>query len=564
MTTIFLNQFLKYVTIFSLFFVLFQPHLNAQIDSNKKAKIDALFTKWEGKENPGCALGVYQNGKLIHTKAVGVADIESKTPISATTIFRIASNSKQFTAASILLLAEQGKLKLTDNLRQFFPAFPAYADKISIQNLLNHTSGVRDYLQIAYLAGYDPEVVDDEIIRKWLVNQQNLSFETGQYMSYSNSGYWLLSEIVEKVSGMPLENYANKYIFEPLEMNNTQFLKKPAACKQFRATGYEETTHGLEKSSINVEVIGDGGIITNLQDWAKWESEFANPKVFSKKMLKKMVTPKKLNSGHKLPYANGLFVDEYEKRKTVEHSGNFAGFLSQMLRFPKEDLSIVIFSNRTDLDVIDLSYKVANILFNIPQSAKTEEETDYYEDIKAISVAESHKQFCGNYETSTGELRMISFEDGLYQLEKPGDYPSIIIPDGENEFYLLNYGKSVRIQFQKYNDGFTYELVNQGKSLGKVFPKNKESKPNQIIGLFTSQELQTNYAITSTNNQLKIKANNRDFLTLEYLGNDIWVDRANCVALKVLKNDKQENEQFELSMGNSFQQILFEKMETKG
>ena len=173
--------------------------------------IDKIFTEWDKEGIPGCALGIMKDGQLIYTKGYGLANLEYTIHNSANSVFRIASTSKQFTAACIVLLAEKGKLSLDNNLNQFFPEFPDYAKKIKIRHLLNHTSGIRDYLTISALKNLDEnDYYKDKDVMKWLINQRELNFNPGDEFLYSNSGYWLLGQIVNKVAGMNMADFAKK------------------------------------------------------------------------------------------------------------------------------------------------------------------------------------------------------------------------------------------------------------------------------------------------------------------------------------------------------------------
>ena len=200
--------------------------MNAQEAIPQQTNIDNIFSRWDTKDAPGGTVGIIKDGELIFTKGYGMANLDYNIPNESKTVFKIASTSKQFTAASIILLSEQGKLSLEDTLMNFFPNFPAYANEVTVQHLLNHTSGVRDYLILARLSGLTVEdYYTDQIVEKILTNQQELNFTPGDEYLYSNSGYWLLGQIVKKVSGFTLAEYAEKNIFHPLEMNDTHFHK---------------------------------------------------------------------------------------------------------------------------------------------------------------------------------------------------------------------------------------------------------------------------------------------------------------------------------------------------
>ena len=240
--------------------------------------------EWNKTDVPGCALGIIKEGNLIYAKGYGMANMEYDIPNSANSVFRIGSTSKQFTAASIVLLAEKDKLSLDDNLKSLYPNFPDYAQKITIRHLLNHTSGIRDYLQISYLKGLrDDDYYKDDNVMKWLINQTDLNFVPGEEYLYSNSGYWLLGQIVKKVAGMNMAEFALKEIFEPLKMNNTHFHNNQTQIVKNRASGYvPDNNENFKISMTTLDMIGDGGIFTTINDIKKWDDAYYGTAVLSR------------------------------------------------------------------------------------------------------------------------------------------------------------------------------------------------------------------------------------------------------------------------------------------
>jgi len=202
-------------------------------------KVDELFTVWDTPDSPGCALGIIKDGKLIYKRGYGMANLEHNIPISATTVLRIGSTSKQFTAMSIALLAEQGKISLDDDIRKCLSEMPEYESPITIRHLIHHTSGIRDYLELMELAGRrdDDYYTDDEAI-DMLARQKELNFKPGDEFLYSNSGYFLLSAIAKRASGKSLREFAQENIFKPLSMNNTHFHDDHTMIVKNRAAGY--------------------------------------------------------------------------------------------------------------------------------------------------------------------------------------------------------------------------------------------------------------------------------------------------------------------------------------
>ncbi|MGI9533064.1 serine hydrolase domain-containing protein, partial [Lutimonas sp.] len=276
--------------ILSLIFAISIFAANAQMSIPQQTNIDKIFSRWDAKDAPGGTVGIIKDGELIFTKGYGMANLDYNIPNEPKTVFTIASTSKQFTAASIILLSEQGKLSLEDTLMKFFPKFPAYANEITIQHLLNHTSGIRDYIILARLSGL---TVDDyytnEIVEKLLTNQQELNFTPGDEYLYSNSGYWLLGQIVEKVSGSTLAEFAKKNIFDPLEMHDTHFHDNQNQIVKNRATGYRPDRKGgyyIYNTTLNM--IGSGGLKTNVTDLVKWDATFYNSNLFTPGFWDKM------------------------------------------------------------------------------------------------------------------------------------------------------------------------------------------------------------------------------------------------------------------------------------
>jgi len=293
-------------------------------DEKSAAAVDEVFSDLTRPGSPGCALSVYRDGKIVYAKGYGLANIEENVPITPQSVFDIGSTSKQFSAASILLLEKQGKLSINDDVRKYVPELPAYGQKITILNLLNHTSGLRDYLTLMELAGINVDSVTTDADALALINRQKaLNFAPGSEWLYSNTGFFLLSTIVQRVSGKTLREFAGENIFAPLEMTHTQYRDNHAALIANRALAYAErddkTGYILDVSYF--EQTGDGAVHTSVEDLLKWDENFYSPRVGGKEFLGEIQERGKLNDGKILDYAKGLFLADYRGLQTVSHGG---------------------------------------------------------------------------------------------------------------------------------------------------------------------------------------------------------------------------------------------------
>lgn len=493
---------------FLLFLLCFIPLLSfGQIKESQS--IDSIFTEWNKPDVPGCALGIIKEGQLIYSKGYGMANMEYNIPNSDSSVFRIGSTSKQFTAACIALLAEKDKLNLDDNLKSLFPGFPKYAEKITIRNLLNHTSGIRDYLQISYLKGLgDDDYYTDDDIMKWLINQTDLNFTPGEEYLYSNSGYWLLGQIVNKVSGINMADFAEKEIFEPLGMDNTHFHNDHTQIVKNRASGYVPDNKGTYKISMTtLDMIGDGGIFTTINDIKKWDDAYYESNVLSKEFWSVMTKQGILNNGEVIDYASGLMISQYRGLKTVRHGGAFVGFRAELLRFPEQKLSIAIFANRGDANPSRMANQVADILLKdkLDEVAVTKNkkvEVDVPEEEYEL------KQIVGDYEIQPGAVARLSVKnDSLNVLQTWNESTYNVVKISGNTFQIPG-NETINFSFSNLRDGFTQTLtVLQNGSETKAKRKKEVDLSsinlNDYVGSYYSKELDVTYDFVLENGVLK-------------------------------------------------------------
>lgn len=480
-----------------------------------KAAIDKIFSEWDTPTSPGCALGVFMDGKLAYGKGYGQANLEYDIPNDANSVFRIGSTSKQFTAACIVLLAERGELSLDNTLDQYFPDFPTYAKRITVRHLLNHTSGIRDYLMLAYLKGLrDDDYYEDADLMRWLVNQEDLNFEPGAEFLYSNSGYWLLGQIVKEVAGMNMAEYAEKEIFQPLGMSNTHFHNDHGRIVPNRASGYRpagEDSYAISMTTLNM--IGDGGIFTSINDIKKWDDAYYDRSVLSDTFWSMMTEQGVLNDGEKIAYAAGLFIDEYNDLPTISHGGAFVGFRAELLRFPEQHVSIAIFANRADANPSQLAEQVADVVLLdlFVDVDEPEEEVPVVAAVVNTDVeAYALEQLTGNYEVEPGVVVEISIQkDSLHVFQTWNNSAYNLGHVGGNSFKIPGE-ESVIFSFRELKEGQTQEMLVDQAGDVTVCTRKKEVDLSAVditdyAGNYYSKELDEVYYLKMDGDALKVQ-----------------------------------------------------------
>lgn len=335
----------------------------AQSAEEMQAKVNAIFAAYDKPDSPGCALGVLKDGKLIYTRGYGKANLEHGIANGSKIVYDIGSTSKQFTAAGILLLAQAGKLSLEDDVRKFIPELPAYQKPVLIRHLIHHTSGLRDYLTLFSLAGvnFDDTTTEGDAL-KIIKRQRALNFAPGEEWLYSNSGYFLLSIIIKRAGGKSFPEFAKENIFDPLGMKHTIILDNHKRIVPMRATGYSPNPRGgFQIEMSNFEQTGDGAVQTSVEDLLLWDQNFYEPKVGGKAFLEQMHAVGAFNDGKKHDYAAGLFIEEYKGLRKVSHGGSWAGFRSELLRFPDQKFSVACLCNLGTTNPSALALKVADV-----------------------------------------------------------------------------------------------------------------------------------------------------------------------------------------------------------
>jgi CubicO group peptidase (beta-lactamase class C family) len=325
--------------------------------------VDKLFARWTSS-TPGCAVGVARDGAPVLTKAYGMADLEHDVPNTPDTIFEAGSVSKQFTAAAVLLLAREGKLSLDDPARTYVPELPDYPAPVTIRQMLTHTSGLRDWGNVAGITGWPrtTRVHTHAHVLEILSRQKALNFTPGTRWSYSNSGFNLAAIIVSRVSGMPFAEFTRQRLFAPLAMTRTSWRDDYTRVVKGRAIAYSEEKDGFHTEMPFENVHGNGGLLTTVGDLLKWNEHYVNATTpEDKAWVARQQEIGRFSDGRQHDYAFGLWINDYKGVKNVYHSGSTAGYRAHLNRFPDAHLSVAVLCNVTTGDATRTANAVSDI-----------------------------------------------------------------------------------------------------------------------------------------------------------------------------------------------------------
>lgn len=513
------------------------------------AEVDKLFAEWDKPDSPGCAVGIIQDGELIYANGYGMANLDYNIPMTPQSVIYIASTSKQFTAACIGLLIHRGELSYEDDIRQYFPEIPDYGVTVKVKNLIHHTSGIRDYLGLMALAGLSYEdYFNNESALEWIVKQKALNFTPGKEFTYSNSGYVLLAELVKRVSGKTLREFSDENIFKPLGMKNTHFNDDRSLVVKNRVISYrpiedeeEEKTEkeekrgekkmgqsgvkGFKRFLKNFDAVGDGDLLTTVEDLYRWDQNFYHHKVGGRDFIDLILTRGKLNDGEELDYAFGLFHGKYKGLKTVSHGGGMLGFRTEMIRFPEQEFTAICLCNLPAFNPNDLCKKIADIflsdLYTEEQKAESGSEQNKGEDISVDPVILN--SYTGKYRMDIGPVLTILTEDSHLKAEITGQPKMILRALSETSF--INEKTGAEMTFNKDEEGYVDKMIVKisGMEINAERIEIKSPTPEQLqefIGEYFSDELDAIYKLSLRENTLSVTVKKNPPVPLEMTEKD--------------------------------------------
>jgi CubicO group peptidase (beta-lactamase class C family) len=350
--------------------------LAAQAESpkSKQAEVDRIFAGFN-THTPGCAVGVAYEGDVALRSGYGMADLERNVPITADTIFESGSVAKQFTATAILLLAQQGKLSLDDPLRKYLPELPDYGTPLTIRHVLSHISGLREWRLVATFSG-TPEgtyVLSNRDLLQIASRQKALNFDPGTAYSYTNTGFNILTIVVERMlgNGTTFQDFTREAIFEPLKMTHTSWRADYRTVVPNRALAYAPAPGGGWIQDTPIEnIIGAGGMLSTVGDWLLWNENFSHVKVGGAELIKAQQTPATLKNGKTIAYAAGLTIDSVDGLREVSHGGSTGGYRTWIGRYPDRSVSIAVMCNSAQANPVQLGRETARLWTGVAATSK--------------------------------------------------------------------------------------------------------------------------------------------------------------------------------------------------
>ena len=467
----------------------YQP-LMAQAAKNNSGdsiarKVDSLFAEIDKETDPGAAVLVVRDGKVLLRRCYGLANLEYQEPVTPSTVFDVASLSKQFTGMTIAMLVEEGRISLKDDIRKYIPELPDFGHTITIDHLVHHTSGIRDWPGTLALAGsrMDDVITFDQILRM-AYHQEALNFVPGSEYTYSNTGYNLLAEVVQRVSGKTFREWTHEHIFKPLGMTATHFQDNPSQVIPERANGYRRERDG-EYLAVHdgLTAFGSSSLYTSIDDMGKWAMNLDNPRVGGKRMIERMFQQDTLNNGKKNAYAFGLVAGRFRGLEIMDHSGSWAAFNTFLLHFPRQNFSIVVLMNFSPADPGRIAYDIAGMYLaaELEPAKKHAKRNRQAEPEAPVPAVASLQEFSGEFgSTELATVYSIVSEDGklLARHRRHGDIE--LVPTGKDTFRGKAWFMSI-VEFTRDNTGrVSGFLVSQHRGRKQRFVKREEQQGEEL------------------------------------------------------------------------------------
>ncbi|WNB18036.1 serine hydrolase domain-containing protein [Marivirga arenosa] len=496
-------------------------------------KVDSILNHHYNKNTPGIALSIISTGKTIYQNAIGMADMENEIAISDSTSFHIASVSKQFTAYLALLLEEEGKLSMEDDIRKYLPELEALPYKISLYQLANHTHGLPNLSELVHLKGIGSQnIMTHQQVIKMLLNIRIVNFKAGEQYQYNNTGFALLAEIIERVEGLPFQQVLKERIFNPEGMNASQAIDDPALIVKNRARSYMLVEDGYQNNELNLMTNGSSGIRTTIADLSNWAIKFQQPDPKAQAIFQKMQKPSQLNSGQSISYGLGLETKKYKGLEVVFHGGGDVGYRSYILHIPAYQLSLVLLSNTDDFAPL-LVYDIIDLFLKDVLKEPTKPEKTHYSSKELKTFEGTYQMFPGNY------FNIIAKNDTLY-FQNYGTKDIAPLPIIGDDEFLFPYIPTTKFSF--YENGFIFNIADFKYDCKKVqleTVKAEEIDLSEYIGIYKNEEFNVFFELLIEDKELKARHMRMEDISLHPIEDDSFFSRRSFFGKLDFDRDKE-------------------------
>ena len=482
------------------------------------SRVDSIFRTFDRTDAPGCAIGVYRDGRILYARGYGMANLELGVPITPRTAFNIESVTKQFTATAVLLLEQEGKLSLDDPISRYFPEMPPYASGITVRQMLQHTSGLREVWWLSILAGRSFEFDTVDVLRL-ITRSAETSFPPGTRHAYSNSGFILAGQLVYRLSGQSLGAFLRERVFDPLGMDDTRLPDDPTLIIPGRAEGY--STRGDEFRNTREGLgfgLGNSNLQTTIEDFVRWDRNWDSPTVGGRALVESLVVPGPHPKEETWRPGLGVFVATYRGLRTVGHSGEGDGFISAYLRFPDQKFSVACFCNVYTANAWGLAQAVATVYLSAEMAPDESGESGVWstalrgEPAVSLSVEELRRFEGVWYSAERGQIRRTRMKgDTLTYVASWSPTPIPLVPLGGNRFRTRNGGAEFVFEAEDTERPKRMQVTSgSGTQIGvweamDSLEQLTAAKLAEYAGEYRSEEIEATYRIATDNDHLVIR-----------------------------------------------------------
>jgi CubicO group peptidase (beta-lactamase class C family) len=475
------------------------PHHGAHAQTAAQVRsVDSLFSQYTKQPGPGVSIAVVRDGKVLLTKGYGLASLEHRVPITPSTVFDVASVSKQFTGLAVAMLVQQGRVKFTDDIRKYIPELGDVGHVVTIDHLLHHTSGYRDWPGTLALAGWrmDDVIAFDQILRM-AYHQHSTNFVPGAEYTYSNTGYNLLAEMVSRVTGQSFRAWTDANLFKPLGMTHSHFRDEHNEMIPNRAFGYARDAGTWTFTTNELEALGSSSLFSTAEDLAKWVMNFDDPKVGGREAFNLTRTRGRLNNGDSIPYAFGISHGMYRGKRNMNHSGSWASFATFVVHFPDQHFGVVVLAN-SSINAGRAAYDLTDIFMGDELGPKPPAPN-----ATATTVAVQPAvldRYAGLYQLSPGWYLRVRRSGASLAVQASGENEVPMAPQSDSTFWVTSYNSPITFSLASGKVTLSY----RGMRAPKVpdAPLTPASELKDFVGDYESGDLEMRYHVALTDSGL--------------------------------------------------------------